>query len=66
MTTNEILWKIFQSKNCTRTDFCKMLGYKSSQSNMSQWLNGQTELSIDQLANFCKKLKINFEIKVDI
>ena len=64
MKTNDLLWKIYQNQNCTRTEFCKRLGYKGSQSNMSQWLNNQKELSLDQLVKFCKKL--NIEIKIEL
>lgn len=62
--TNEILWQIYQKQDCTRTEFCKMLGYKSSYSNISQWLNGDKDLSLDQLEKFCKKLRIELKIKV--
>lgn len=62
--TNELLWEIFQQKDCTRTEFCKRLGYKGSQSNMSQWLNGKTELSLSQLAKFCNKLNVKLKIEI--
>lgn len=61
---NELLWKIYQDSDCTRTEFCKKLGYKGSQSNMSQWLNGKTDLSLDQLAKFCDKLNVKLKIEI--
>lgn len=64
MTTNEILYKIFIDLDCTRTEFCKMLGYKTSQSNVSQWLNNKSELSFSQLLKFCNKLNIKLKIEI--
>lgn len=64
MTTNEILYKIFIDCDCTRTEFCKMLGYKTSQSNVSQWLNNKSELSFSQLLKFCNKLNIKLKIEI--
>jgi transcriptional regulator with XRE-family HTH domain len=61
---NELLWSIYQDSECTRTEFCKKLGYSGSQSNMSQWLNGKTDLSLDQLAKFCDKLNIKLKIEI--
>jgi len=61
---NEILWQIYQEQDCSRTEFCKRLGYKTSQSNISQWLNGKTDLSLDQLAKFCDKLNIKLKIEL--
>lgn len=61
---NELLWKIYQAQNCTQTEFCKRLGYKSSQSNMSQWLNGQKDLSLNKLVKFCNKLNIKLKIEI--
>jgi hypothetical protein len=49
---NEIFWQIYQDKDCTRTQFSKMLGYKTSYSNISQWLNGDKDLTLDQLEKF--------------
>jgi len=64
MKTNEILYKIYIDSNCTRTEFCKMLGYKKSQSNMSQWLNFKNELSLNQLLKFCNKLNVKLKIEL--
>lgn len=64
MKTNEILYKIFIDLDCTRTEFCKMLGYKGSQSNVSQWLNNKSELSLNQLLKFCNKLNIKLKIEI--
>jgi transcriptional regulator with XRE-family HTH domain len=61
---NEILWQIYQNKDCTRTEFSKMLGYKTSYSNISQWLNGDKDLTLDQLEKFCKKLNIKLKIEI--
>ena len=61
---NELLWKIYQEQDCTRTEFCKMLGYKASYSNISQWLNGDKDLSLDQLEKFCNKLNIKLRIEI--
>ena len=64
MRTNELLLEIFKHKDCTRTEFCKMLGYNRSQSNMSQWLNGKTELSLSQFLKFCDKLNVKVKIEI--
>lgn len=61
---NDILWQIYQDQDCSRTEFCKRLGYRSSQSNVSQWLNGQTNLSLDQLVKFCDKLNVKLKIEI--
>ena len=61
---NEILWQIYQEQDCSRTEFCKMLGYKRSYSNISQWLNGDKDLSLDQLEKFCNKLNIKLRIEL--
>jgi transcriptional regulator with XRE-family HTH domain len=65
MTTNEILWKIYQNQNCSQTEFCKKIGYKTHTSNMSQWLNGRLFISYEKLEKICEafnyKLIINYE-----
>lgn len=61
---NEILWQIYQKQDCSRTEFCKRLGYKTSYSNISQWLNGDKDLSLDQLVKFCNKLNIKLRIEL--
>lgn len=65
MITNSILWTIYQEQNCSQTEFCKRIGYKTHTSNMSQWLNGGLELSYEKLKEICEvfgyKLTINFE-----
>lgn len=61
---NELLWRIYQSQDCSQTEFCKRLGYKSSQSNMSQWLNGQKDLSLNKLVEFCDKLNVKLKIEI--
>lgn len=64
--TNQIFWEIYQGYECSRTDFCKMLGYEKPSSNVSQWLNGRLDLSLDQLEKFCNKLNIKFTYEVQI
>jgi hypothetical protein len=62
--TNEILWKLYQEENTTRTAFCQKLGMKGY-SNMSYWLNDKQELSIDQLDKICTKLGRKLTIKLE-
>lgn len=62
--TNQLFWEIYQEKDCTRTAFSKMLGYNRPNSNVSLWLNGTKDLSLDQLEKFCNKL--NIKLKIDI
>lgn len=62
--TNEILWKLYQEENTTRTAFCQKLGMKGS-SNMSLWLNGQKDLSITKLDKICTKLGRKLTIKLE-
>lgn len=62
---NQILWDLYQSYNCSQTEFCKMLGYKTHTTNMSQWLNGKLDLSFDQLEKFCEKLGKKLIIKLE-
>jgi hypothetical protein len=61
---NQILWDMFQKSNCTQTEFCIMLGYKKHTPNMSQWLSGSIDLSLDKLKEFCDKL--NFTLKIEL
>ena len=42
-----------------------MLGYKTHTTNMSQWLNGNLDLSLDQLEKFCNKLGKTLIIKLE-
>ena len=63
--SNQILWDLYQSYNCSQTKFCKMLGYKTHTTNMSQWLNGNLDLSLDQLEKFCNKLGKTLIIKLE-
>jgi hypothetical protein len=63
--SNQILWELYQSYNCSQTDFCIMLGYKTHTTNMSQWLNGNLDLSYDQLEKFCNKLGKPLIIKLE-
>ena len=42
-----------------------MLGYKTHTTNMSQWLNGNLDLSYDQLEKFCNKLGKPLIIKLE-
>lgn len=62
--TNQILYDLYINENCSRTDFCIKLGYKGSISNMSSWLNGKIDLSLDQLEKFCIKLNKELIIKI--
>ena len=62
--SNQILWELFQSYNCSQTNFCIMLGYKTHTSNMTQWLNGKLDLSLDQLEKFCNKLNKELIIQI--
>ncbi len=62
--SNQILWELFQNYNCSQTDFCIMLGYKTHTSNMTQWLSGRLDLSLDQLEKFCNKLNKELIIKI--
>lgn len=62
--SNQILWNIFQNANCSQTDFCKMLGYKKHTPNMSQWLSGNLDLSLDKLKEFCDKLNLKLKIEL--
>ena len=62
---NQILWDLYQEKDCSQTDFCIMLGYKKHTSNMTQWLNGKLDLSFDQLEKFCNKLGKKLIIKLE-
>jgi len=64
MRTNDLLWRIYINEDCSRSEFCKMLGYKKSQSNMSQWLNFKNELSLNQLLKFCNKLNVKLKIEL--
>jgi transcriptional regulator with XRE-family HTH domain len=61
---NQILWNMFQKSNCTQTEFCIKLGYKKHTPNMSQWLSGNIDLSLDKLKEFCDKL--NFTLKIEL
>jgi transcriptional regulator with XRE-family HTH domain len=61
---NQILWDIFQNNNCTQTEFCKKLGYKGHTPNMSQWLSGNMDLSLDKLKGFCDKLNLTLKIEL--
>ena len=63
--SNQILWDIYQNFECSQTDFCIMLGYKGHTSNMTQWLNGKLDLSLDQLEKFCNKLNIKFNYDIN-
>lgn len=65
MRTNDLLWRIYINEDCSRSEFCKRLGYKGSQSNMSQWLNYKTKLSLDQLVKFCNKLNIKLILELN-
>lgn len=62
--SNQILWDLFQSYNCSQTAFCIMLGYKTHTSNMTQWLNGKLDLSLNQLEKFCNKLNKELIIQI--
>ncbi len=62
--SNQILWDLFQSYNCSQTDFCIMLGYKAHTPNMTQWLSGRLDLSLDQLEKFCNKLNKELIIQI--
>jgi len=61
---NEILWDMFQKSNCTQTKFCVKLGYRTHTPNMSQWLKGNMDLSLDKLKEICDKL--NFTLKIEL
>ncbi len=61
---NEILWDMFQRSNCTQTEFCVRLGYRTHTPNMSQWLSGNTDLSLNLLKKFCDTL--NFTLKIEL
>jgi arginine decarboxylase-like protein len=63
--TNQILWDIYQSYDCSRTEFSIILGYGKSNSNVSLWLNGTKDLSLDQLEKFCNKLGKKLTIKIE-
>ena len=63
--TNQILWDIYQSYDCSRTEFSIILGYGRSNSNVSLWLNGTKDLSLDQLEKFCNKLGKKLTIKIE-
>lgn len=63
--TNEILWKMFQDNDCTKTDFCKKLGYNCGTSNMSKWLSNKDELSLNKLKEFCDRLGYKLKIELD-
>lgn len=62
---NKILWKMFQDNDCSQTDFCIKLGYKSHTSNMSKWLSGNDELSLTLLEKFCDRLGYKLKIELD-
>ena len=62
--TNQLFWEIYQSYDCSRTEFSFMLGYNSPNSNVSLWLNGTKDLSLDQLEKFCNKLNIKFNYDI--
>ena len=62
---NEFLWKIFQNSNCSQTEFCRKLGYKTSNSSMSLWLSGKKDLSLNKLVYFCEKLNIKIKIEIE-
>ena len=47
--SNQILWDL----------------YKTHTTNMSQWLNGNLDLSLDQLEKFCNKLGKTLIIKLE-
>jgi len=61
---NEILWDIFQRSNCTQKEFFIRLGYNGHTPNMSQWLKGNMDLSLDKLKEICDKL--NFTLKIEL
>jgi hypothetical protein len=63
--TNKILWDIYLEYNCSQTKFCKILGYEKHTPNISQWLSGNLDLSLDQLEKFCNKLGKKLTIKIE-
>ena len=62
---NEFLWKIYLTEDCTQTEFCRKLGYKTSNSSMSLWLSGKKDLSLNKLVYFCEKLNIKIKIEIE-
>lgn len=62
--SNQILNDMYDRSNCNQTEFCIRLGYKGHTPNMSQWLKGNMDLSLDKLKEFCDKL--NFTLKIEL
>lgn len=61
---NEILNEIYERSNCNQTEFCMRLGYKGHYTNMSQYLSGNLDISLDLLQRYCDKLNFTLNIEV--
>lgn len=55
MTTNEILWKIYQEQDCSQTDFAKKVKMKRTD-NISRWLSNDKILSFEKLKSITDEL----------
>ena len=62
--SNKILNEVYERSNCNQTEFCIRLGYNGHTPNMSQWLKGNMDLSLDKLKEICDKL--NFTLKIEL
>jgi len=63
MTTNQILWEIYQKEDCSQTEFAKKVKLKRT-ANLSMWLSNQNKLSFEKLEDIADRLGYKLSVSI--
>lgn len=64
MTTNEILWEIYQKEDCSQTEFARKVKMKRT-TNISLWLSDQKDISYEKLEDIANKLGYKLSLRYE-